>query len=344
MAQQCNHHAVNHPTLTVVTTVALPTTTGSTATCTVGDFTGSSSCGHHESGSGAAAVPMVTDPPKSQQEPHHGTRTMIRSSEGDDVGAGSTKRDHDERAARTMVTTTTTTTTGRPRKRMRRVGGVCMANKLPFTRHHHHDPSGSGKPSKENDNHDNHDDDDDATTTIPTAAASPLAADDMNKIRNPSDVVEPSHAMDVTNQDDDSDEINRKSRHGGDGDTLEMSPPVPRVTKATIPAGPAASSADSTTSSSNTGNSGLLVKVVSTKHDEKWNTMFERLVEYKEKHDGSTNVPQCYDDCPKLGRWVHYQRGTCVWWSWVRRRNMEATVTMLWGNRITHRVFFRSFA
>jgi len=49
--------------------------------------------------------------------------------------------------------------------------------------------------------------------------------------------------------------------------------------------------------------------VVQTKHDEKWNEMFERLVLYKEQNDGSTLVPQCYHPFPKLGRWVHYQRG-----------------------------------
>jgi hypothetical protein len=47
--------------------------------------------------------------------------------------------------------------------------------------------------------------------------------------------------------------------------------------------------------------------VVSTKHDEKWNERFDKLLEYKAKH-GNTMVPQCYQDDTRLGRWVHYQR------------------------------------
>lgn len=46
-----------------------------------------------------------------------------------------------------------------------------------------------------------------------------------------------------------------------------------------------------------------------SKHDEKWNIMFDKFIGYKEKH-GSTLVPQCYSEDPRLGRWVHYQRGT----------------------------------
>jgi hypothetical protein len=47
--------------------------------------------------------------------------------------------------------------------------------------------------------------------------------------------------------------------------------------------------------------------VVSTKHDEKWNERFDKLLEYKAKN-GNTMVPQCYQDDTRLGRWVHYQR------------------------------------
>jgi hypothetical protein len=47
---------------------------------------------------------------------------------------------------------------------------------------------------------------------------------------------------------------------------------------------------------------------VQSKHDEKWNKMLEALIEYK-KEFSSTMVPQCYDQDPRLGRWVHYQRG-----------------------------------
>jgi hypothetical protein len=47
--------------------------------------------------------------------------------------------------------------------------------------------------------------------------------------------------------------------------------------------------------------------VSNSKHDEKWNAVFQKLVEYKLKH-GHTMVPQCYKEDQKLGRWVHYQR------------------------------------
>jgi hypothetical protein len=48
-----------------------------------------------------------------------------------------------------------------------------------------------------------------------------------------------------------------------------------------------------------------------TKHEEKWNEMFDKLQAYK-LHFKSTLVPQCYDQDVRLGRWVHYQRGTCI--------------------------------
>jgi hypothetical protein len=47
-------------------------------------------------------------------------------------------------------------------------------------------------------------------------------------------------------------------------------------------------------------------KVIS-KHEEKFNWMFDRLVEFQQKFK-HTNVPQMYSDAPRLGRWVHYQR------------------------------------
>ena len=50
-----------------------------------------------------------------------------------------------------------------------------------------------------------------------------------------------------------------------------------------------------------------MMQRVLSKHDEKWNHMFQKLVAYKEAHN-STLVPQCYDSEPRLGRWVHYQR------------------------------------
>jgi hypothetical protein len=46
---------------------------------------------------------------------------------------------------------------------------------------------------------------------------------------------------------------------------------------------------------------------VHSKHDEKWNDMFSKLVEFKQQFK-TTLVPQCYDQEPRLGRWVHYQR------------------------------------
>jgi hypothetical protein len=46
---------------------------------------------------------------------------------------------------------------------------------------------------------------------------------------------------------------------------------------------------------------------IATKHDEKWNAMFQKLLEYK-KQNNNTMVPQCYSEDQRLGRWVHYQR------------------------------------
>ena len=44
-----------------------------------------------------------------------------------------------------------------------------------------------------------------------------------------------------------------------------------------------------------------------SKHDKKWNALFEKLLEFKKKNN-HTMVPQVYKDDPNLGRWVHYQR------------------------------------
>ena len=61
---------------------------------------------------------------------------------------------------------------------------------------------------------------------------------------------------------------------------------------------------------------------VVTKHDEKWGSMFEKLLEYKKKHN-NTMVPQCYHDDPRLGRWVHYQRVEY----WIYQQTGSAKIT-----------------
>ena len=66
-------------------------------------------------------------------------------------------------------------------------------------------------------------------------------------------------------------------------------------------------------------------KVIS-KHEEKWNWMFDRLLEFREKFN-HTNVPQMYADAPRLGRWVHYQRVEY----WVFQ---ETGTFLLWMYRI----------
>ncbi|OEU21554.1 hypothetical protein FRACYDRAFT_154314, partial [Fragilariopsis cylindrus CCMP1102] len=43
------------------------------------------------------------------------------------------------------------------------------------------------------------------------------------------------------------------------------------------------------------------------KNQQLWMGMFQKLVEYKEQHK-NTMVPSCYDENPKLGRWVTSQR------------------------------------
>lgn len=47
-------------------------------------------------------------------------------------------------------------------------------------------------------------------------------------------------------------------------------------------------------------------KVVS-KHDEKWDFMFSKLMDFKLRFKHA-NVPQMYSEGPRLGRWAHYQR------------------------------------
>eukprot|EP00934_Nitzschia_sp_Nitz4_P006998 Nitzschia sp. Nitz4//scaffold28_size193895//28642//29952//NITZ4_001629-RA/size193895-augustus-gene-0.290-mRNA-1//1//CDS//3329545874//6988//frame0 len=54
-------------------------------------------------------------------------------------------------------------------------------------------------------------------------------------------------------------------------------------------------------------NPGEGIPRVFSKHDEKWNSMFEKLQAFKNQHN-TTMVPQCYDQDSRLGRWVHYQR------------------------------------
>eukprot|EP00536_Pseudo-nitzschia_multiseries_P019629 jgi/Psemu1/233029/e_gw1.5900.4.1 len=44
--------------------------------------------------------------------------------------------------------------------------------------------------------------------------------------------------------------------------------------------------------------------------EEKWETMYQRLVAYKKKHN-NTNVPQRYKEDPQLGLWVSTQRRGC---------------------------------
>jgi hypothetical protein len=42
--------------------------------------------------------------------------------------------------------------------------------------------------------------------------------------------------------------------------------------------------------------------------DNRWDEMFQRLVTYKNQHDGSTSVPQTYEADIQLGTWVCWQR------------------------------------
>jgi len=47
-----------------------------------------------------------------------------------------------------------------------------------------------------------------------------------------------------------------------------------------------------------------------TYYDSKWMGMYRKLIEYKNEHSGSTNVPQNCDKYPQLGKWVTTQRST----------------------------------
>ena len=40
----------------------------------------------------------------------------------------------------------------------------------------------------------------------------------------------------------------------------------------------------------------------------KWNKMYQRLVAYKNEHNGDAKVPRRYEQDPQLGHWVHTQR------------------------------------
>jgi Helicase associated domain len=79
---------------------------------------------------------------------------------------------------------------------------------------------------------------------------------------------------------------------------------VPANKQLKAPPRPAAEPADSE------GTGGESSRTLS-KHDERWNAMFAKLLEYK-RQNNSTQVPQCYDQDARLGRWVHYQRGEFV--------------------------------
>ena len=43
-------------------------------------------------------------------------------------------------------------------------------------------------------------------------------------------------------------------------------------------------------------------------HSSSWNEMYQRLIAYKQGHNGDTDVPQRYDQDPQLGEWVNNQR------------------------------------
>jgi len=46
----------------------------------------------------------------------------------------------------------------------------------------------------------------------------------------------------------------------------------------------------------------------SRREEREWMEMYQRLVSYKEEHDGSVDVPHKYDKDRKLGEWVSHQR------------------------------------
>lgn len=46
----------------------------------------------------------------------------------------------------------------------------------------------------------------------------------------------------------------------------------------------------------------------SSTRNEIWNIMYQRLVAYKNEHNGNTKVPRNYDKDPQLGGWINHQR------------------------------------
>ena len=77
------------------------------------------------------------------------------------------------------------------------------------------------------------------------------------------------------------------------------SPPTQLLPTRGIPPAPLTppSTADAVTSASNVDS-----------HSNSWEEMFQRLLAYKNMHNGDTKVPTRYDQDPKLGRWVNTQR------------------------------------
>ena len=49
-------------------------------------------------------------------------------------------------------------------------------------------------------------------------------------------------------------------------------------------------------------------RISTSAHQTNWNKMYERLVAYKNEHNGDTKVPYRYDQDPQLGKWASKQR------------------------------------
>lgn len=97
----------------------------------------------------------------------------------------------------------------------------------------------------------------------------------------------------------------KKKRVDGESSTTSSNKPRVRRVGSVVPVAPPQQLVPSPIKTTASGE-------IISKHDEKWDQMFQKLVAYKMAHNGSTMVPQCYHEDPRLGRWVHYQRGTNV--------------------------------
>ena len=69
-------------------------------------------------------------------------------------------------------------------------------------------------------------------------------------------------------------------------------------------------------------------------HDKHWNEMYQRLIVYKNEHDGDTKVPRTYKRDRQLANWVHAQRKKHTTMP-SKRVSLLNSIEFDWGRRGT---------